>query len=242
MVQRRSLFHLFAAFFFLSLVLGCASGGWNDRRPATCAAFDSLFEYSGFEVPVTLQGTVTVDANQYRVRGKTRIETTPDGDISVDFASSVLFGSRREDFFFSVVSDTLRILDRERGEFYESSNAARFMRENLGMDFDPKAVIVMALGKAPNCRDIAGLNRDARSNGDIRFSGEASGEQFSVVFAAAHRKLREIKWPLRLEEGRDELRVTYDWKEGSEGTYRLRQVVIRLREREWRCKITAANM
>lgn len=226
----------------LSLTIGCASGGWMEGRPATCATFDSLFQYSGFEVPLTLQGKLTVDAAQYRIRGKTRIETTPAGDVSVDFTSTVLFGAHREDFFFSIVADTLRILDRERGEYYESTEANRFMNESLGLHFDAKTVILMALGRAASCDDLRNLRMELGSGGDIRFVGRTSRDRFEAVFAARHHKLKRISWPLTLEGQRDRLHVTYDWKKGKKDEFVLRQVVIRLLEREWRCKITAANI
>ncbi len=212
-----------------------------DSRPATCTSLDSLFQHSGFEVPITLHAKVTVDADQYRIRGKSRIETKPTGDISFDFSSSVFFGAHREDFFFSIVADTLRILDRERGQYYESADAARYMEDILGMDFDAKTVMLIALGRTPSCDEIESLRREARANGEVRFVGEVTGQPFEVVFGAEHRRLKEISWPLRREKRRDQVRVTYQWTKGNDAGFTLRQVVIRLLEREWRCKITAVT-
>ena len=119
----------------IAVTSGCATSG-GTPTPSICAQFDSFYAHSGFEAPLTITGKATVNANQYQIRGIIRAEFHPFGDVYMDFSSSVLFGSQIEDFFLSLVSDTLRIVDRERGQIYEGEQAAEFLREALAMDFD----------------------------------------------------------------------------------------------------------
>ncbi len=97
-----------------ALSFGCSAGLRTvTDRDDLCAVLDSVYARTGLETPINFTGKATVDADQYRVRGVFRLETNRSGDIFFEFTSSMLFGNRIEDFFCSIVADTLRIVDRE---------------------------------------------------------------------------------------------------------------------------------
>ncbi len=69
-----------------------------------------------------------------------------------EFTSTILFGQEREDFVFSLSSDTLRIVDRERGAYYEGDDAVWFLAESLEADFDVPQALSLAFGGQPPLR------------------------------------------------------------------------------------------
>lgn len=220
---------------------GCAVGvGTHAPGAGLCAQLDSVYAHSGFERALTVTGKATIDANQYQIRGIIRAEFYPSGDVSFDFSSSVLFGSQIEDFFFSLAADTLRIVDRERGHLYQDDEALEFLRETLGMDFDVASALRLAAGGKPPCDEIETLRTRAGSHGDVRFDGRYQGESFAVRFSGPGGRLDGGEWAVRGDDGRkDRLRTEYRWADSAEP--RLRQLVLRLDAREWRCKITATD-
>jgi hypothetical protein len=224
----------------LASASGCAVGGGAKPPTAnTCAQFDSSYAHSGFETPLTVTGKATVDANQYQIRGIIRAEFYPSGDIYFDFSSSVLFGSQIEDFFFSMVADTIRIVDRERGHFYQDEEALQFLRDVLGMDFDVAETLRLATGGRPPCGEIDAL-RARVHGGDIAFDGRYRGEHFEVVFSGPGRRLKSCEWPVIGDDGRkDWFKASYRWADAAEAD--LRQLVLRFDAREWRCRITATD-
>ncbi|UCG50975.1 MAG: hypothetical protein JSW58_12340 [Candidatus Latescibacterota bacterium] len=223
--------------------LGCGSKAIRLGTERTvCSVLDSLYRTSGFEKPLTLHGKATIDAKQRRVRGKIRVDARPPDQFVFEFTSSILFGSQREDFVFSLVADTLRIIDRERGEYYEADDADRMLREMLETDLAIKQVVSLATGGRPSCDDMTDLGFRMGSKGRVVFTGRYGGESFRVVFAAGHRRLEEITWPLLLEgRAADRLRVIYDWEATKEGNVALRGIVMSVETKEWRCKIRSSG-
>jgi len=223
-----------------ALSLGCVSSG---RRNAPgivdpCVVLDSSYGGSGFSSPLAFVGKATIDANQYRVRGVVRLETQPPNNVFLEFSSSMLFGNRIEDFFCSVVDDTLRIVDRERGNYFEGAVAEQFLREQLSMDFAIQQTLAFVLGGHPRCARVDELVLDSRPKGGV-LSGRTDGRPFRVEFSEDGR-VAEVAWPVPADPVvKDRLRVEYEW--AGDGPSGLKRMTIYLEEREWRCKLVATT-
>ncbi|MDH3215581.1 MAG: hypothetical protein OEN01_04710 [Candidatus Krumholzibacteria bacterium] len=225
----------------MSLVIGCAPGLRTvSKNPDFCAVLDSLYQRAGFVAAVTINGKATVDANQYRVRGIINLEAIPTGDVFLEFRSSILFGGQVEDFFFSVVSDTIRVLDRERGQFYEGEDAEQLLSESLEMDFGVREALRLALGAHPPCDEVGDV-RVRRNGAGAIVDGRLPTGSFHIEFSRDNGRLKEVVWPLLDRRMADRLRAEYEW--GGTGTEALglRGMVIYLEEREWRCRIVAST-
>lgn len=214
---------------------GCAPKGVVDRD-VVCAAYDSSYAESGFDVPVTLTGKATIDVDQQRVRGMIRAEFYPSGDIYFDFSSSMMFGSHSEDFFVSMKDDTLRIVDRERGEYFQGEEAAHFLRETLGMDFDVMETMRLAAGGRPRCERLESVSAQPGADGEMKYTGRSDGEPFEVVFGPGEGRLVRSHWPLADDRRRDRLSAEYRWSGAS-----LDQLTMQLEVRAWRCRILSSD-
>ncbi len=227
--------------FFLCACVGAFAGcgvRGVERGASACTVLDSLYEESGFEQPVVLEGKATVDANQYRIRGQVRLDSRSPGEIVFEFTSTMLFGNQRQDFLFVLLADTVRIIDREHGAYYEGEGAEEFMSESLEADFRVSSVLPLAFGAHPACDELDDIRFTTGSAGEIVCSGKRFGKRFRVVFGADHSRLKEVEWPIRSETyGVDRLTVTYEWDTIIGGG--LREVVMKVEMREWRCKIKA---
>jgi hypothetical protein len=91
------------------------------RGAAACASADS-FLANAFPRPLSMRGRATFDVDSYRVRGRFDLQLAANGDAVLEFAGSTLLGGHREDAVISLSSDTLRVLDRERGHYYEGDD------------------------------------------------------------------------------------------------------------------------
>ena len=98
---------------------------------AACARADSFFATT-LPRPATMSGRATFDVDSYRVRGHFRLELAASGDAVLEFSGSTLLGGHREDAVISLSSDTLRVLDRERGRYYEGEEVARLIASGTG--------------------------------------------------------------------------------------------------------------
>jgi len=175
------------------------------------------------------------------MKGKILLETEGDGDIAFEFTSAVLFGKEREDFVFSLSSDTLRIVDRERGAYFEGDEAARFLSESLDADFDVPQALSLAFGGRPPCDQLSEVRWEAGPSGGVSCGGEHMGRPFKVVFTGAGGRLTEVEWPVRSDRyGGDLLRVQYEWTTAG-GVETLSGVVLNLEARGWRCKIKGSE-
>jgi hypothetical protein len=181
-------------------------------------------------------GQATVDANQYRMRGKIRLDARAPGQMALEFTSTILFGHEREDFVFSLAGDTLRVIDRERGAYHEGDDAREFLAQSLTGDLDLSQGFLLTLGGHPPCGDLSHVRIETSRDGRIVCAGERLGEDFRAVFGDG-RRLETVVWPVRSEEyGTDRLRAEYEWDGGA----RLVGLVLSLEKREWRCKIKAS--
>jgi hypothetical protein len=172
------------------------------------------------------------------MRGKVHLETQSPGEIVFEFTSTMLFGNQRQDFVFVLLADTIRIIDRENGAYYEGRTAEEFMSESLEADFRVSRALPLALGGRPPCEELDDVRITKGSAGETICSGKRFGKGFRVVFGAGHARLEEVVWPVRSDTyGVDRLTVTYDWD--ADGAGDLNHIVLRLELREWRCKIRA---
>jgi len=222
-------------------VVSCATTRPRPTEASGCAVLDSLLGSSGLGAPVSIAGHATVDANQFRMRGKILLEARGPSDIVFEFTSTLLFGQNREDFVFSLSSDTLRIVDRERGAFFEGEDAVRFLAESLEADFDVPQTLELAFGSHPPCGELSEIRYDVESSGEVVCRGTRFDKPFRAVFGREHGRLEEVDWPVRsVRYGGDRLHVDYEWRTGG-GGQTLSGVVLWLEGREWRCKIRSSE-
>jgi hypothetical protein len=218
---------------------GCGTFHSVGQGPRLCAVMDSLYEDCGFGDSLMFVGKATVDANQYQVRGVVRLETDSAGNVYFEFRNSLLFGSRVEDFFVSLVDDTLRIMDRERGRLFVGRDAEQVLAEDLGMEFDVRQALDLVLGGHAACAEISDLEINPDGGGEIR--GHVEGSGFRVDFEPSGR-IERAEWPVPGDASMDDrLLVDYEWKYNSHKVLRLDRVVIHLQEREWRCKLASTS-
>jgi hypothetical protein len=222
------------------LAVSCASTRAGRAGRNDCAVLDSLLAAPRGVVPATIAGHATVDADQFRMRGKILLEARSPRDIVFEFTSTVLFGQEREDFVFSLAADTLRIIDREHGAYLEGDEAVRFLAESLDADFDVAQALSLAFGGHPPCAELSETRCAERSSGSVVCDGKRFGKPFATVFGAENGRVEKVEWPVESARyGVDRLRVEYEWGE-SDGTPVLGGVVLTLEARGWRCKIRSA--
>ncbi len=210
--------------------------------PAACVKLDSLYKRSGFEAPMTMAGKATFDIEQYRVRGQFNLLTDAGGRVGFEFSSSSLFGSRREEISLSIVEGTIRVLDRERGEYYEGEEVDVLLRTNLEMDIDAVEILKLVLGTMPSCSSLEQLMFRPKGNGDVLFASRVSDQPVNMTFGGERRKLVALEWPVRFEGGdTDRLRVEYLWEMSATGNSRLKELILRIEEKGWRIKLRAES-
>ena len=236
------MFRLGLAAISVLCAISCATTRAGRSDGSDCGVLDSLYASSGLGAPISIAGHATVAATQFRMRGQILLESRSPGDIAFEFTSTVLFGHEREDFVVSLHSDTLRIIDRERGSYFEGEDAVRFLSESLEADFDVPQALDLAFGSHPPCGELSEVRCHAESSGEVVCRGTRFDRPFRAVFGRAHQLLEEVEWPVRsIRYGGDRLRVDYEWEiHGAEGPT-LSGVVLWLEGREWRCKIRSSQ-
>lgn len=224
--------------------MGCATTGGRSSigRADACGLLDSLYETSGFARGVTLAGKATVDANQQRLHGKFRLVAAGNGDVTFEFTSTLLFGTQREDFILSLMADTLRVLDRERGALYVGSDAEDFIQQSLEMEFGVQRALHLTLGGHPPCVEIEAPTERRGTDGSIELQGRLDGERWRLRFGAGRGHIEEAQWPVRLGRGRrDRFVVTYRWMTAGQEPARLDEIEMELDGREWRCRLVSVT-
>jgi hypothetical protein len=222
------------------LSISCAATRPHPDGTSSCAVLDSLLASSRLGEPVAIAGHATVDADQFRMKGKILLEAL-DGGIVFEFTSTLLFGQQREDFVFSLSGDTLRIVDRERGAYYEGVDAEAFLAEALGADFDVPEALRLAFGGTPLCGELSAIRCVPGALGEVYCEGRRYGKPFKVSFEGRGGRIESVEWPVLSDRyGGDRLRVEYEWDDG-EDLQRLVGVVLSLEARGWRCKIRASE-
>jgi hypothetical protein len=175
---------------------------------------------------VSMSGRATIDVNQYQVRGQFVLKWDEAGNMALEFASTTMIGGHREDALFSLESDTLRLLDFERGEYYEGSQIDTLVAEGADMWLDVTGIVNHMTLRQPVCSRLSNL---AVSEDQIK--GRIDGRNFEVS-ATSGRIVRAV-WPLPVRgPTRDQLKIDYRW-DGD----RLKGVTLRIPGRRWRVKL-----
>jgi hypothetical protein len=216
----------------LALALGC--GARATTRPpaaekaAACEVVDSLLSRHGLPRPAAMTGRATFDVEQYRVRGRFELRLDAAGGAVLEFSGTTLLGGHREDVVVSTSGDTLRILDRERGRFYEGAEAEELIRGETRVGGDWLRALQRALGEPRSC-PLASV--EYRADG---VSGQAADGPFQLRWEAG--RLVEARWPdpARSETFSDRLDVRYQWDSGG-----LSRLEARLPVRGWRVRLEA---
>src|SRR5262245_9394106 len=205
-------------------VAGSLQGG------AAQAAFDSLLS-AAMPQPLAASGDALLDVEQYRFRGHVNLKTTVEGDAAIELSGSSLFGGHREDVAVSLADDTLRVLDRERGRFYEGDSLDDLLWEGTEARANWPLVVerMLALpGSGEGLQTLAVDENGARgatAEGTIRLDVDRG-------------RLQKAVWPNPIASATfdDRLEVEYAW-EGE----RLREITATLPERGWRVRFRFSN-
>jgi hypothetical protein len=196
------------------------------RGAQACARADSFFA-AAFPRPQTMRGRATFDVDSYRVRGRFELRTLPDGAAVLEFSGTTLLGGHREDVVVSQVGDTLRVLDRERGRYYEGAEVGRMIEGGTHAKGNWSLGLRRVL--AASCPGI----ETARSAED-GLSGTGPDGPFEL--RAETGRLVTATWPnpAPVETFRDRLEVHYRWRNGV-----LQFMEVRLPMRGWRIRLEA---
>ncbi len=194
---------------------------------AASATFDSLLT-AAMPRPLAASGDALLDVDQYRFRGHVSVDVGAAGDAAVELSGSSLFGGHREDVAVSLADDTLRVLDRERGRFYEGESLDELLREGTGARADWTRMVARVFA-LPGCGwEIESLVVD--ENG-----ARAAGPEGVVRLDIAGGRLEKAVWPNPIVAATydDRLEVRYQW----EGV-RLEEITATLPERGWRVRMS----
>jgi hypothetical protein len=174
-----------------------------------------------------MSGHATFDVESYRVRGQFRLDLAANGDAVLEFSGATLLGGHREDAVISLSSDTLRVLDRERGHFYEGEDVTRMIESGTGTHGDWLLALRRAL--ASGCPGM-----ETVTVGESGLSGSGAGGPFSLRLEGG--RLVEASWPnpAPSETFRDRLDVSYRWDKGQ-----IALLEARLPARGWRIRLEA---
>ena len=192
------------------------------------AAVDSLLRARGLPRPMAMKGRATFDVEQYRVRGRFELRLDAAAGAVLEFSGSTLLGGHREDIVASLAGDTLRILDRERGRFYEGAGVDDFIREETRAAGDWSRAVRRILAEP----GVGPVDRAEFRSDDVR--GRLADGEFRLRWERG--RLVEADWPDPApgETFADRLEVRYRW----EGEVPVR-LEARLPGRGWRFQLEA---
>jgi len=197
--------------------------------PAACSALDSALAASGLGDGVEMQGKVTIDAEQYRVRGRFTLGLSAGGDLVFEMTSTTAIGGHREDAVFSFYADTLRVLDREHGNYYEGAEVDAMVSDALGAELDVAELVRRVSARRIDCSRVETLR--LRPDG---LDGRIEGGAFEVRFRAG--RIASAQWPLPRTDraGRESLSASYSWQGD-----RLTGLTLWVPEERWRIRLTS---
>jgi hypothetical protein len=214
-------------------IAGCrqrvgAAGAVSDRD--ACRTVDSLLASTLPGRPWSLAGRATFDVEEYRVRGRFKLEVNAAGELLLEFSGSTLFGGHREDLVVSLARDTLSVFDREGGRFYQGEEVDDLIRRGTGTG----GAWVEGIGRVvgiSGCGAVEALER--------RGTGLA-GKFVTGVFRLETDEGRLVRavWPdpTQAETFDDRLEVTYGWRDG-----RLCELAATLPVRGWRVRLNGCE-
>lgn len=196
--------------------------------PRACAALDSVLARALPERPWSLSGRATFDVDDYRVRGRYRMTVRSRDDIAFEFEGTMLLGGHREDVAVWIAGDTLRVLDRERGAFYEGPAVEEMIERGTGTRGAWAGAIRAVAGFAPVCD----RRLEMRDDGE-HASGLIDGGAF--VLTTRDGRLQRASWPdpTASRTFSDRLDVRYEWRAGTGSG-----ITVSLPVRGWRIRLT----
>jgi len=226
----------------VAIAVSCAgraphAGEFEPADPATCHRVDSLLSGCGWAEPFEMNGRMTMDVEQYRVQGRFELDWDGQGGFTLRFTGTMLLGGRREDVVVALRDDTLRVLDRERGRYYEGKEVDALVEEGTELEWDLAEGIGRVTARPMDCGRLQRVSLREGPDGGV--SGRSDGAPFEVTLAGGY--VREAVWPVMVA-GRadDRMKVTYDWAERRGGGRELRELVVFLEGRRWRVKLQAS--
>lgn len=195
-----------------------------------CDVVHETLAGGGLADSVDIVGRATIDVDQYHVRGTFHLAWTPSGDVVFEVTSTTVIGGHREDAVFSLYGGTLRLLDRERGRYYEGAEVDDLVADALDMPIDVAAAVNRLTGRPPACGRISDVR--VRAGSGSRVEGRLSERPFRVETVAG--RVVRGEWPLERRDGRsgDHIEVDYRWRGRS-----LVGMTIWVPERGWRVKL-----
>ncbi len=201
-----------------------------------CRIVDSSLARSGWRDGLETSGKVTIDVKKYRIKGRFRMEAEPNGDLVFEFTGTMAMGGHHEDVVLSYYGGELRILDRERGRYYEGPEVDQLVLDGLGEGWDVVNLIRMVTARPPDCVLLTDISQ-SRSGSGSRVNGRLDGDRFRLDFSDSG--LTRASWPLNPENGgKDRLEITYEWKKAAGGgNPLLTGLVLYLEGRRWRIKL-----
>jgi len=197
------------------------------RGDAACASLDSTLARGLPALPRRSSGRSTFDVADYRVRGHYTLTVRGRDAIAFQFEGTMLMGGHREDVAVSLMDDTLRVLDRERGAYYVGPDVDAMIEKGTGVGGAWVDAIREVMGFSPGCTDRVEMRSDRE-----HVSGLIDGGAFVLTTDGAH--LLESSWPdpTASRTFSDRLEVRYDWKAG-----RLAGITASLPRRGWRIRL-----
>ena len=176
--------------------------------------------------PLAASGDALLDVEQYRFRGHANVDVSSGGDASVELSGSSLFGGHREDVAVSLADDTLRVLDRERGRYYEGAALDDLLWEGTEARANWVLVVERLFALPGSGRGIETLTVD--ENG-----ARGSGPDGPVRLDIDGGRLRRAVWPNPIASATydDRLEAEYRWNGN-----RLEELTAILPERGWRVR------
>jgi hypothetical protein len=210
----------------LALACGPHPSGGTLHGEAACARADSFFA-AALPRPLGMHGRATFDVDSYRVRGRFQLTLSANGDAVLEFSGSTLLGGHREDAVVSLSSDTLRVLDRERGRFYEGDQVSDLVES--GTHVRGAWALGLRRALASGCPGVESVAAEREG-----LSGTGPDGPFSLTLEGG--RLAEATWPNPApgETFQDRLEVRYRWKEG-----KLELLEALLPTRGWRIRLEA---
>ncbi|HEX5131610.1 MAG TPA: hypothetical protein VFX92_03885 [Candidatus Krumholzibacteria bacterium] len=215
-----------------AVLAGCGPRSVETTRAvhgdAACAALDSVLAGSLPARPWKLAGRATFDVDDYRVRGRYRLAVDANASAVFEFEGTMMLGGHREDVVLSMSADTLRVLDRERGAYYQGADVDDLIERGVHARGNWVAALRSVMGFAGACpREL-----EMRTDGE-HVSGLVDGGAYVLTVDGG--RLVRASWPdpTASRTFSDRLDVRYEW----DGT-RLSGITAALPVRGWRIVLT----